>query len=218
MSKIGFKVTSIQKILSFGTTRPDFPPLIPLVLSIKAAISNGIKEKSEDAQSTKSFLKEKTIEGLQDFNKVTNGILSRMLTDENIEVGDLMLAIRNRRPGSEEDWIKIRQTSRGDKNFRIYFNLKKFGMIIITVVTKIFNIGSNGTLTHRVCCDIASRLIRGSLGPCPIYYYKKHVQYYKYLQTRWERKISALNGELPKTLQDQLRSTMQWMLWNDILV
>ena len=211
MSKIGFKVLTIWRSKLADSEDHNFPPLIPLSLAIDASIINGIKDKSEDAESTESFLEERTVEGIQNYNKATNGIVLRTLSD------DLMLAISRKRT----DWIKIKQGLKDVKNFRIYVNIQKFGVIVITVVAKMFNIGSNGTLTHRLCCDISSRLIRESVRPYPVRpysFYEHRGDYYKLLQTRFDRKISALDGELPKTLQDQLLSTMQWMFWNDALV
>ena len=65
MSKIGFKVLTIWRSKLADSEDHNFPPLIPLSLAIDASIINGIKDKSEDAESTKSFLEERTVEGIQ---------------------------------------------------------------------------------------------------------------------------------------------------------
>ena len=208
MSKIGFKVLRIQRSMLADSSDLNFPPLVPLILAIRAFIRNGIKFKSEDEESTGSFLEQKTAEALHDYNKSSNGLLLRTLSKTNIEGDDLMLVIIRRR----SNWIKIRHTS--NRNiYRIYINLKEFGLITMWVETKTFNTGNNGTLTHRLCCDISSTLVQESLRIAQRPYPE---DFYKLLKTGVVWKISEL--EMPETLREQLVSTMEWMFWNEILV
>ena len=196
---------------------------------ITASITNGIKC-TDDEQSTESFLEQRVIEGFQEYNKSTHGFLLRAMSDTNMEDDDLMSAIKRRgpewdrpewaRPEWDWGWIEIRpifKTSRTISHHfapfhTIHICLKEFGTVSITVGVREFNIGDSGTLTHRICCDISSRLVqettRSTLCPLP-------EDFFNVLLADVDRKISEL--ELPETLRKQLEATLQWMMWTEIL-
>ena len=216
MSKIGFKVQMIRRSMLADSSDHNFPPLIPLALAIKASIQNGIKFKSEDEESTESFLEQRSVKALHEYNKSSNGLLLRTLSNTHIESDDLMLVIRRRK----SNWIKIRQTSKGhwgyreNRNiYRTYINLYQFGMIMMWVEAKTFNIGNNGSLTHILCCDISTTLVQEFLRTAQRPYPE---DFNNLLQTAVVCKISQL--EMPETLREQLVTTMEWMFWSEILV
>ena len=183
--------------------------------SITASIRNGIQCKSDDEQSTEAFLKQRITEGLQDYNKLTNGLLLRTVSRTSMEDDDLMSAIRG--VGTEwsgSEWIRIKRVYIGTpfNVYKCYVDLKEFGFIMMTVEAKMFDIGNNGTLTHRLCCDISSRLFQESVhstwSPYP-------EDFYNILLAGIDWKISEL--ELPETLRKQLVTTLRWMIWTEIL-
>ena len=146
------------------------------------------------------------------------------------EGDDLMQLIR-RRAG----WYLIGQTARahweywdGEKAYwnsrsiyRIRVNLGDLGLFSIEVETKAFNLGSNGTLSHSLCCHISTTLAQD-------YLHSTHCLYPEDFCIRWCTDINQTNWaaaaewktselELPETVRQQLVSTMQWMFWAAIL-
>lgn len=254
MSRIGFEMVYIWRDRPVDEPNADIPPLMRVVYydsdgedeideaeagalyieekkfninikdSIKASIRNGIQCKSEE-QSTESFLEQRIIEGLQHYNKSTNGLLLRTVAGTNTEGVDLMSAVRRSTDIVAEwqwsgfKWLRIKRIWIWSAMYiyNITVDLKEFGSLEMQVQAKTFDIGNSGTLTHMLCCDISTRLFQESVRSTHHLSLSLHpYDFYNILVADVDRKISEL--ELPETLQKQLVSTLRWMFFTKILV